>query len=123
MGALISGIVMIIGGFVSIILGNNTNNDFESQFNSFWEYGQTNPGDTWIYVGICLIVIGVILVIYGFISNRNTTIRDAHDTGNAYMTKFQRTMLHEYQAQLDNGVISKAKYEELKETLLKNHTA
>ena len=122
MGTIITGIVFIIGGFISIICGNNMNNDFGSQFNSFCEYGQTDPGDTWIYVGVGLIVVGAILTIVGFINNRNVAIRDARETVNTFMTKYQRKMLHEYQAQLENGVITKAKYEELKADLLNDYS-
>lgn len=122
MGSLVFGIMLVVSGFISIIYGNNLNNNYEEQFVSFWEKGQSNPGDTWIYIGVGLLLVGIILSIYGIIQHTNTLKREERELNSTYVTKFQRKILREYHEQLENGVITKARYEELKEKLLSDQS-
>ena len=60
---LIGGIILIIAGAVSAIYGITLNNDLESQMQSLFMSGSTNPGTVWIIVGLVAAVIDVILAV------------------------------------------------------------
>lgn len=66
---LISGIILIVLGIVSIFAGNNINNDIGRQIESFWESGEVNTGDIFIIFGYGLIILGVIFTIIGLVKN------------------------------------------------------
>ena len=66
------GVLMIIVGFAHIAGGMSQNNDMEARFESFFESGKINPGDTIIIIGAALVAVGIILVIIG-ISQKNKT--------------------------------------------------
>ena len=59
------GIVLTIFGIIMALIGNGMNNNMDMQFESFFESGQVNPGDVFIYLGIGLVVLGIIFVIIG----------------------------------------------------------
>ena len=59
------GIISLILGVISIVYGNSQNNDVEAQLESMFSNGTTNPGDTFLYVGIALAVLGLILLFVG----------------------------------------------------------
>lgn len=59
------GLIAIVAGVVSALYGNAQNNDMSAQFKSFLSSGNTNPGDPFLYIGIAVAVIGVILLIVG----------------------------------------------------------
>lgn len=62
---IILGIIALIAGIASAIYGNAQNNDLEAQLKSALEDGTTNPGDTFLYIGIAVAVVGAILLIVG----------------------------------------------------------
>ena len=65
------GILLLCGGGGLAIYGNSLNNSFEARWDSFWTNGNTDPGTTYIIIGIVLGVIGIILLIYGLSKNSN----------------------------------------------------
>lgn len=67
MALIIFGIIFIIGGAISLIYGSSLNNSYEARWNSFWESGRSNPGETFVTIGIIALVIGFILLIAGII--------------------------------------------------------
>lgn len=66
---LAAGIVFIILGIISAVVGNSMNNNMDMQFESFFENGQVDPGDIFLYLGLGLILLGIILVIAGIARN------------------------------------------------------
>ena len=62
---IIIGIILIIAGIASAIHGNTLNNNFEAQLLYALEKGEINPGNTWIYIGIAVAIIGLILLLIG----------------------------------------------------------
>ena len=64
------GVIMLIGGIISAVFGNMQNNSLESQFNSFMSSGKVNPGDTFLYIGIAVAVIGLIFLIIGAVKKK-----------------------------------------------------
>ena len=67
---LILGIIMTLAGAGAAIYGNHLNNDVEAVLSSFFSGGSGQPGDIWLYGGIAVAVIGIILVIVGAV-NKN----------------------------------------------------
>lgn len=67
---MIIGIILLLGGIASAIYGSHLNNDLESQMESFFTSGAANPGDIWLYAGIGVAVLGVIIVIARLIKKR-----------------------------------------------------
>lgn len=61
----IFGVIMIIAGLASVIYGFNQNNSFESQLESLFSSGNTDPGTIWIIVGAVILIIGIILLANG----------------------------------------------------------
>lgn len=63
----IFGIILMICGIGSSIYGSMLNNDFDSQIRSAFMNGYTNPGSMWLYIGITVAVIGLVLFIVGIV--------------------------------------------------------
>lgn len=61
----IIGIIALIAGVGLAIYGNSLNNNVEAQIESLFSAGQVNPGNTWLYIGIAVGVIGLILLVVG----------------------------------------------------------
>ncbi len=59
------GLLAIIAGVAGALYGNSLNNDLESQVMSFLNTGAGNPGDIYMYIGIAVGVVGLILLIVG----------------------------------------------------------
>ena len=51
-------------------MGNAQNNDMEAQLESIFSNGTSNPGDTFLYIGIAVAVVGLILLIVGLTKNK-----------------------------------------------------
>ena len=66
---LILGILMICAGAASYIYGEQLNNNIGMQLESFFNTGSTNPGSTYVTIGVVVAVIGLILAIAGIIKN------------------------------------------------------
>ncbi|MBO4467674.1 MAG: DUF3185 family protein [Clostridia bacterium] len=64
---IIIGAIMMVVGVALAIYGNSLNNDVGSQLQSVLESGKTNPGNTFLYIGIALGVVGLILLIAGLV--------------------------------------------------------
>ena len=60
---MIWGVIMIIAGIISAIYGSSLNNDIEAQLYSALTDGRMNPGNIWLYGGIAILVIGIIIVV------------------------------------------------------------
>lgn len=69
------GILFGILGAVGYFYGNSMNNDAEAQLKSFFETGKTNPGDPFKYIGIALIVLGVLLILASIIRSASKSGR------------------------------------------------
>lgn len=63
------GILLLLIGVGGAIYGNYMNNDFEMRLEYFFETGNTNPGDIFLYAGIVIAIIGLILFIIGLIKH------------------------------------------------------
>lgn len=61
----ILGILLLVAGVISAIYGNSMNNSVEAQLSSLFSSGTTDPGTTWIIIGVVAIVLGLILVVGG----------------------------------------------------------
>lgn len=112
---MIFGALLIAGGFASVIYGNFMNNDFWSQLAHYSSGG--DPGNIWMILGVVAIIVGIIMVICGY-KQVKTEKRLDQETIGRYISNYQRNILKEYQAQLDNGVITKEEYQAKKEKLL-----
>jgi len=61
----ILGILALIAGIACAVYGNSLNNDLGAQLESLLSKGSSNPGDTFLYIGIAVAVVGLILLIVG----------------------------------------------------------
>lgn len=61
----IAGIVFFIAGVISAIYGNNLNNDMDARLRSLFEAGKRNPGNMWIYIGIAIAIVGLVMFLTG----------------------------------------------------------
>lgn len=68
---IIVGILLLIGGAGLAIYGNNLNNSFEAQWDALWNNGTTDPGSSYIIIGIIIAVIGLILLLYALLKSDN----------------------------------------------------
>ena len=64
------GIFMLIMGVLSAIFGSAMNNDVDLQMEALFEHGTTNPGDPFVYIGVVVATIGLILFITGLAKSR-----------------------------------------------------
>lgn len=64
---IIGGIILLIAGIASAVYGNSLNNDISSQLKSVFSSGQANPGNVWLYLGIAVAVVGLVLLIAGLV--------------------------------------------------------
>lgn len=62
---MILGILLILAGAGAAIYGNSLNNDMAAQLESIFANGASNPGDIWLYAGIGVAVVGLIIAIAG----------------------------------------------------------
>ncbi|MGN1112804.1 MAG: zinc-ribbon domain-containing protein [Acutalibacteraceae bacterium] len=67
MALIIFGIILIVGGGISLVCGSSLNNSYEARWNSFWESGRSNPGEVFVTLGIIALVLGFILLISGIV--------------------------------------------------------
>ena len=67
---LILGIIALLAGAGVAIYGNMLNNDAEAQLKYLLETGKTNPGDMWLYIGIAVAVIGLVITIVSIIKKK-----------------------------------------------------
>ena len=65
------GIFALILGVVLAVMGRAQNNDMEAQLESLFDNGTANPGDTFLYIGIAVAVVGLILLIVGLSKKKN----------------------------------------------------
>ena len=63
------GLVLLLGGSVSLIYGIIQNNSASAQWNSFLSSGSANPGTVFIVIGAIAAVLGLALIIIGSMSN------------------------------------------------------
>lgn len=103
-------ICMLIVGVVLAVFGNQQNNDLEAQLSSLWNNGTANPGDLWIYVGIAVAIVGLVLTVIGIINMNNGGSEDT--TSEKSSPSWQRRMIREYEAQRKNGVITQEEFEQ-----------
>lgn len=115
MEMIIIGILMMAGGFASVIYGDYMNHDISSQLAHYSSGG--DPGTNWIGFGVLAILVGGVLLFWGF-EKRKLDKKSEQDALIGKLSRYQRNLLEEYQAQLKNGVISKEEYLEKKEKLL-----
>lgn len=62
---LASGIIFVILGIISVVIGKDINNDVGRQAKSFFESGKVNSGDIFITIGMGLVILGGIFIIVG----------------------------------------------------------
>lgn len=67
----ILGIIVLLAGVAMTLYGNSLNNSIEAQLSSLFTSGAVNPGNTWLYGGIALAVVGGILLIAGLTQRKN----------------------------------------------------
>lgn len=56
-------VLMIVGGIISLLLGNYLNNSLEAQLLSMYHSGTVNPGNTYFVIGALLLIAGVTIII------------------------------------------------------------
>lgn len=88
------GILCMIFGGVLCVVGNSVNNDVEARMESFFSDGVTNPGSTYVTIGILLLVVGGILLLVGAImrANRNNSSTSDRSSGNNCQQNVQNNM-------------------------------
>lgn len=69
---MILGIIGLLAGVAMALYGNSLNNSIEAQLSSLFSSGAVNPGNTWLYGGIALAVVGGILLIVGLTQKENS---------------------------------------------------
>lgn len=62
-----AGIVLTILGAISCIYGASQNNSYEAQLHSLFSNGHTNPGTTFLVIGVIAAVAGIVLLIAGIV--------------------------------------------------------
>lgn len=62
---IIFGILSLIAGVVCALYGNTLNNDLETQLESILSNGVSNPGNVYLYIGIAVAVLGLVLLVAG----------------------------------------------------------
>ena len=64
------GIILAVAGACLWFGGTQVNSDIERQWSSYWDTGRKDAtGDMMIFLGVALVVVGVILFIYGLYKN------------------------------------------------------
>ncbi|OUN99633.1 hypothetical protein B5F98_00170 [Pseudoflavonifractor sp. An44] len=64
------GVVLIILGLVCAGYGYTQNNTLEAQISSLLQSGATNPGTIFIFLGIGVAIVGVLLCIYSIVRKK-----------------------------------------------------
>ena len=59
------GIIFLLAGIAAAFYGTMLNNDIESQMESIFRDGQTDPGNIFLFVGIAVALIGLLMFIKG----------------------------------------------------------
>lgn len=59
------GIIFLLAGIASAFYGNMLNNDIESKMESIFRDGNTEPGSIFLFVGIAVALIGLLMFIKG----------------------------------------------------------
>ena len=62
---IVLGVLALIAGVAMALIGNAQNNSISAQLGSLLNNGTANPGNTLLYIGIAVAVVGVILLIAG----------------------------------------------------------
>lgn len=60
---MILGIIALVAGIGCAIYGNTLNNSAEAQLESLFTKGSVNPGNTYLYIGIGVAVLGLIIIL------------------------------------------------------------
>lgn len=66
----IFGVLMLVVGVVLAVVGVSMNNSVEAQLTSMLNNGSANPGDIWLYIGIAVAVVGLVLLIAGIMKKK-----------------------------------------------------
>ena len=61
----ILGLISLLAGIALALYGNSLNNSVSAQLNSLFSSGNVNPGNIWLYGGVALAVIGLVLLVIG----------------------------------------------------------
>lgn len=109
MTQIIYGVCALAVGFVLALYGNYQNNDLEAQLSSLWYNGTANPGDVWLYAGIAVAVVGLVVLIIGI---KNYNQGTGETKGDAGSSAWRARMIKEYEAQRKNGVITQAEFDQ-----------
>lgn len=64
---IILGIILILAGAASYLYGNALNRDIEAQLTALFSTGSLNSGNPFIYAGIAIFVIGLLIMIIGIV--------------------------------------------------------
>lgn len=67
---IIGGAIALVVGIVLAIIGNNKNGDMVAVAKDLLEGGNGKPGNTLLYIGIALAVIGAAVAIYAFLKKK-----------------------------------------------------
>lgn len=63
--------ILIILGIISTVYGFHLNNDWEAQLEYLFNSGKSDPGTTWIVIGIIALVIGIVLLVTSLAKRQN----------------------------------------------------
>lgn len=64
---IVVGVILMVAGAASLIVGFSQNSSLEAQFTSILSSGATNPGTPWIIAGAIVATIGLVLLIAGVV--------------------------------------------------------
>lgn len=67
---LVVGIISLVVGLILLIMGVSTNNSTTAQLSSLLSGNGTNPGTPLIIIGVILMIVGAILAIFHFVSQK-----------------------------------------------------
>ena len=85
---IVFGLTLLIAGILSLIYGININNNLVHQLNSLFSSGSTNPGTTYIILGVTGIIIGIIMVIVGILKQKQSEYNNISKTDYSYSNKY-----------------------------------
>jgi 3-oxoacyl-[acyl-carrier-protein] synthase III len=70
MAMIVLGVLALIAGVAMALIGNAQNNSISAQLGSLLNNGTANPGNTLLFIGIAVAVVGVILLIAGVVKKK-----------------------------------------------------
>ena len=81
------GILFLIGGIGLVIFGNYANSSVDLQLESLFRHGVRDPGNTFVYIGIALAVIGLLMLFTRARKSRNNQTESPSSPSGKYCVR------------------------------------